>query len=157
MKIYLAIRYHSDNKNRKLIEEISSHLEAGGHEVICAVRDFESWGNNSFDPKELLLMSLRTIDSSDLVLIEATEKGMGVGIEAGYAFARSKPVMTITQDGSDLSINLQSLSSAMQVYEKVSEIKICWSVLVGPEFYDRLGATLHAQARPDLTIMSFEI
>lgn len=87
MKIYLAIKYHSNNLNRHHIESLTQHLETQGHRVICAVRDFESWGTKSFNSKELLLKAFDAIKESDLVLIEATEKGMGVGIETGYARA----------------------------------------------------------------------
>lgn len=124
MKIYLAIKFHASNKNRPLIEEISKHLEQQGHTVVCAVRDFEQWGGRSFDARELLMKTFDAIDNSDLVLIESTEKGMGVGIEAGYAFARGKPVITIAQADSDISINLQSLSSRVIRYSRVSEINL---------------------------------
>lgn len=124
VKIYLAIKFHSNNQNRPLIEALVSHLSSQGHSVICAVRDFENWGAKSFDPRELLFKSLEAIEQSDLVLIEATEKGMGVGIEAGFAFARNKKIVTIAQESSDLSINLKNLSSDLIVYSRVEEIRI---------------------------------
>lgn len=49
---------------------------------------------------------------------------MGVGIEAGFAFARKKPVVTIEKNGSDISINLKSLSSKVVFYSNVREILI---------------------------------
>lgn len=124
MKIYLAIKYHSDNLNRHLIESLTQHLQAQGHRVICAVSDFESWGSKSFDPKELLLKAFDAIKESDLVLVEATEKGMGVGIEAGYAFAQRIPIVTIAKTGSDLSTNLKNLSHRVQLYNEVAEITV---------------------------------
>jgi nucleoside 2-deoxyribosyltransferase len=68
------------------------------------------------------MMSFDAIRNSDLVLIEATEKGMGVGIEAGYAYGLGIPVVTVLKTGTDLSINLKSLSSKIIPYNDVHEI-----------------------------------
>lgn len=124
MQIYLAIKFHSDNQNRPLIEAISSHFSSQGHSVICAVRDFEKWGAKIFEPQELLFKAFKAIESSDVVLIEATEKGMGVGIEAGFAFARNIPIVTAAKHGSDISINLRSLSSKVISYSDIREITV---------------------------------
>jgi hypothetical protein len=37
MKIYLALKFHADFRNRKLIEEISERLSLQGHEVVHRV------------------------------------------------------------------------------------------------------------------------
>lgn len=124
MKIYLAIKYHSDNQNKPLIEQISSHFTGQGHSVVCAVRDFENWGEKALNPQELLFMAFKAIENSDLVLIEATEKGMGVGIEAGFAFARNIPVLTIAKPGSDISSNLRSLSKKVITYGTPTELSL---------------------------------
>lgn len=124
MQIYLAIKFHADNKNQAQIESIVNHISRQGHSVICAVKDFEKWGAKTFEPQELLFKAFEAIESSDIVLIEATEKGMGVGIEAGFAFARKKRIVTIAQHGSDISINLRSLSSKVISYSDVSEIAL---------------------------------
>lgn len=43
MKIYLALKFHADFRNRKLIEEISERLSLQGHEAIHIVaRNLES-------------------------------------------------------------------------------------------------------------------
>ncbi len=126
MNIYLAIKYHSDNQNKTFIEQISQHFENQGHSIICAARDFENWGAKSFDPQQLLFMAFKAIEKSDLVLIEATEKGMGVGIEAGFSYARNIPIITIAKQGSDISSNLRSLSQKVLIYTSPEELSLSW-------------------------------
>ncbi|HEX9925880.1 MAG TPA: hypothetical protein VGD99_24705 [Anaerolineae bacterium] len=41
------------------------------------------------------------IDSSEVVVIELSAKGVGLGIEAGYAYARRIPIVTIARTGSN--------------------------------------------------------
>lgn len=56
------------------------------------------------------------IDSSDLILIEFSEKGTGLGIEAGYGYSRKKPILVIAQEGSDISATLQGITDPILFY-----------------------------------------
>lgn len=123
MKIYFAIKYHEDNKNRELIESISDILDQYGHNSICIAKDIEKWGENSYDPRELMQISFTVIDKADLVLIEFSEKGVGLGIEAGYAKATNKPIIVICKSGSDVSDTLKGIAKEILFYEKLSDLK----------------------------------
>jgi len=58
----------------------------------------------------LIKRSFAEIDSSDVVVIELSKKGVGLGLEAGYAFARQIPIVTIAKDGADVSTTLRGIS-----------------------------------------------
>ncbi len=122
MKAYLAIKYHPDQKNRHAIEQISAALRQNGIQALCITRDLEQWGAISFPPNELMLKSFAEIDSSDLVIIELSEKGVGIGIEAGYAWANNKPIITIAQQGSDISTTLEGISHKLFRYNSFQEL-----------------------------------
>ncbi|MBI4631081.1 MAG: nucleoside 2-deoxyribosyltransferase, partial [Chloroflexi bacterium] len=79
MKIFLSIKYHPDHRNRDLIENITRALQP--HRVICIARDVEVWGEKKFEARELMQKTFEEIDSSDIVVVELSEKGVGVGIE----------------------------------------------------------------------------
>jgi nucleoside 2-deoxyribosyltransferase len=91
MKLYLAIKYYPNQQNRDQIETISSILEQQGFETVCIVQDIERWGQVHFTPAELMLKSFAEIEASDVVVIELTEKGVGVGIEAGLCLRQRHP------------------------------------------------------------------
>ncbi len=122
MRAYLAIKYHPDNANRPAIEAISDALEICGFETFCVVRDLERWGEVHFAPDELMQESFAAIDASDLVVVELTEKGVGIGIEAGYAWARGIPIVTIAQKGADISTTLRGISRAIFWYTEAAEL-----------------------------------
>ena len=48
MKVFLGIKFHSDNSNRDTIESISQVLQSCGFETVCNRRDVEKWGAVSF-------------------------------------------------------------------------------------------------------------
>jgi hypothetical protein len=124
MNIYFGIKFHADNKNRDWIESVVSHIVSQGHSVSCVVRDLEKWGEVRFDAKELMAKSFELIDQSDLVLIDLTEKGVGVGIEAGYAHAKKIPLITIAKTGSDISTTISGISGRVIFYAQASDILI---------------------------------
>jgi len=92
MKIFISIKYHADHHNRTLIEGIAHALEKHGHETACIMRDVERWGEYKFDPTELMQLTFECIRQCDGVLVELSEKWVGIGIEAGYACALGKPI-----------------------------------------------------------------
>lgn len=124
MRIYLGIKYYRDNKNRELIERLTRHLESQGHVVFCVARDLEDWGHKSLEPTLLMKKTFEFIDSTDLVLIELTEKGVGLGIEAGYAFSRGIPVITVAENGADISTTLAGISKSVIKYENIDQIEL---------------------------------
>ena len=122
MKAYIAIKYHPDNSNRSRIEQISEALARNGIESVCEVRDLEKWGEVHFSPEDLMQKSFAAIDACDLMVVDLSEKGVGVGIEAGYAWARGIPILTIARTGADISATLQGISQAVFWYETDVEL-----------------------------------
>lgn len=122
MKLYLAIKYHPSQQNRAQIEAIAGILERQGFETVCIARDVERWGQVHFTPAELMQRSFAEIEASDVVVIELTEKGVGVGIEAGYAYARGIPLVTIARKAADISETLQGISQKLFLYDDMDEL-----------------------------------
>jgi len=122
MKAYIGIKFHPDNRNRATIELLSQLLASCGFETVCVRRDLEQWGAVPFSPEALMQQTCTVIDTCDLVVIELTEKGVGLGIEAGYAYARGLPVVTIARVGADISTTLRGISTAVCLYRGATEL-----------------------------------
>lgn len=123
MKAYLAVKYHPDQRNRERIERVCGALEAAGIESACVVRDLECWGLVRFTPADLMRKSLELLDTCDLLVVELSEKGVGIGIEAGYAYAKGIPVITVAQAGADISDTLRGISRGVFTYRDEVELK----------------------------------
>ena len=122
MKVYIAIKYHVNLKNRKLIEKISNALEVNSITSCCIIRDKEQWGRKTFSAEELMEVSFKEIESSDFIIIDLSEKGVGLGIEAGYAYANGIPIITIAEEGSDISETLKGISKEVFFYKEPNEL-----------------------------------
>lgn len=124
MKAYISIKYHEDYSNKTIVDKISSILEKNGYETICIVRDIGMKEQNKYNPYELMKLTFEKIDICDLVIIDLTEKGVGLGIEAGYAYAKEIPIITIAKSGSDISETIKGISKEVFYYNNIEDLKI---------------------------------
>lgn len=114
---YLGIKFHPDQRNRDVIERISAALGEQGMSTRCVARDLELWGERSFEAPELMARTFAVIRQCPVVVIELSEKGVGLGIEAGYAFARSIPVVVLHANASHVSATLRGIATAVFTYD----------------------------------------
>lgn len=121
-KAYLAIKYYPDNQNRQLIEELDAALDQAGWSSQVAVRDLEDWGRIAFTPKELMARSLELLSACELCVVECTEKGVGVGLEAGYAHAKGIPILLLAWHGSHISTTLRGIARQIILYDSPEEL-----------------------------------
>ncbi len=132
MKAFISIKYREDNSNKDCILKISSALERNGFGTVCIARDIENWGQIELSPEELMRRTFAEIDSSHLMVVDLTEKGVGLGIEAGYAYAKKTPIVVIAKRGSDISTTLQGISQKQFLYEKFEDLVHFFEVLMIP-------------------------
>ena len=117
MKAFLSIKYFADHRNKNRIQAISSALKQNGIDSVCIARDVEKWGAVTFEPAELMARTFQEIDSCDRVVVDLTEKGVGIGIEAGYAHAKQIPIITIACQGAHISETLRGISRYVFLYD----------------------------------------
>ncbi|MDP3026736.1 MAG: nucleoside 2-deoxyribosyltransferase [Nanoarchaeota archaeon] len=119
---YLAIKFHEKNKNKELIENVSKALLGAEIQTTVMARDYEKWGEIHFLPEELMKLTFELIDKSEMLIIEFSEKGVGLGIEAGYAFSKKIPIIVIAKEGSDISNTLKGISKQIIYYKNPGEL-----------------------------------
>ena len=122
--VYFGIKYHPDNRNKGVIEEFERCFSKHGFKSFCVVRDMELWGKASFSAKEIMQETFAKIDSSDLVVIDVSEKGVGLGIEAGYAKAKGKELIVTVRKGMEVSTTISGTADRVIVYETISGIRL---------------------------------
>ncbi|MEM7736957.1 MAG: nucleoside 2-deoxyribosyltransferase [Deinococcota bacterium] len=129
MTVYLGIKYHADNSNQAKIEALTAVLTKCGVQSICIHRDVEKWGEVKLASSDLMQTTFELIDTCDVAIIDLTEKGVGLGIEAGYAYARGIPIITIAELGSDISTTLTGISESVHHYRDLRDLRQVFSKL----------------------------
>ncbi len=115
-KVCLAIKYREDLSNRQLIEDISGSLSNMDFKVTVIARDFEKWGKFQFTAEKLMDLTFQNIESADALIVEFSEKGVGLGIEAGYAYSKGVPIIVLAKKGSHISNTLSGIATEVLFY-----------------------------------------
>jgi 2'-deoxynucleoside 5'-phosphate N-hydrolase len=119
---FLSIKFHEDCGNKRLIEDICKELEKAGIKVRTIIKDYEKWGKVKFEPDKLMKITFEEIDKTDMLIVEFSEKGVGLGIESGYAYSKNKPIIVLAKEGSDISTTLKGISTNVILYKDINEI-----------------------------------
>lgn len=122
-KAYLGIKYYPDNRNRQEIESHSAIIEKSGFDAFVVVRDIEAWGEIKLSPEELMRSSFAHLKESSICILECSVKGVGLGVEAGYAHAHAIPVLILSRKGVEVSTTLKGLASSVEYYDQISDLE----------------------------------
>ncbi len=123
MKAFLSIKYYDDMKNRQLMEKICFELENKGISVFLFARDVQNYGPCKLTGKEVMNIAFNEIKKSDILIVEASEISIGVGIEAGVAYANNIPIYTIAQRDAYVSNSIKGISKKSFFYDIPEDLK----------------------------------
>jgi len=122
MKMFLSIKFHEDGSNSELIKNIISSSKKSNNEMVSIFTDYENEGKKHFEPKELMQITFVAINSCEILIVEFSQKGVGLGIEAGYAFAKGIPVYVVAKVGSEISDTLKGISKEIFFYNAIEDL-----------------------------------
>lgn len=117
---YIAISYSQRNELAEELTVIKEVLVASGISPFVFIERFQ------FDPsqeKEMMQETMRQLDTADLLIAETSDKAIGIGIEAGYAKAKGKPVIYLRNKKADHSTTLSGISDQQVIYENSIDLK----------------------------------
>lgn len=135
-KAYFGIKFYEDHSNRTEVESITAVLNTAGIQTVCIASDVEKWGSVQLSLPELMERTFAEIDQADMVILEMSEKGVGLGIEAGYAAAKGKQLIVLIKEGGELSGTMKGIADVVITYEKPEEI--VFPVGIGNEARERI-------------------
>jgi nucleoside 2-deoxyribosyltransferase len=126
MKAYIAISYAGRYQLKDELETICHALKDEGIESFVFVNQYQ------FRPEEEKLMmqqAMKEIDHCDILIAAASEKAIGIGIEAGYAKGKGKTVIYIRQEAAPHSTTLSGISDHQIIYSDLhhlsDQLSIC--------------------------------
>jgi len=121
MKAFLSIKFWGDDRNRGDVEAVIDAMERAGLRVFCFVRDAEEWGKYRFKPEEMMRMTIKQIDQSDLVVANVADWPIGVGVECGYACAKGILIICICPTDAKIANTVAGLARHVIKYRSYDD------------------------------------
>lgn len=117
---YISISFSKKEFLRKEIASIADTL------TRFKIQPHVFVSNYSFNPsqeKEMMQQAMNDIDHCDLLIAETSDKGIGIGIEVGYAKAKGKPVIYIRHNNAEHSTTVSGISDFQIVYTDAGDLE----------------------------------
>ena len=120
MHAYIVI---SRAKRSSFQKEVDAILEALKQYSITSLIFIDNYHFTPSQEKEMMEQAFAEIDKADLLIAEVSDKAIGIGVEAGYAKAKNKPVVYIRNEDAEHSTTVAGTSDYVIIYEDAEDLK----------------------------------
>ncbi len=120
MRAYISISYQKRRSLNTAITAIMTVLEEHQIESLVFV------DQHKFEPEqeqEMMQAAIASLEQCDLLIAETSHKGIGIGIEAGFAKAKKKPVVYLRHKESEHSTTLSGVSDYRVIYKSTDDLQ----------------------------------
>lgn len=132
IRAFLSLKFYEGDASKKLVDDITDALaKVNIHTFVC-VRDIEKYGEvkgldmENFMPK----YAFPEMEVSDIMIIEYSEAGAGLGMGADHAYCHGVPLYLIAKRGSKISTTVNSVAEKVIFYDEVSDITKAFQELI---------------------------
>lgn len=120
MKAYIAV---SSSKREQVEKELNAIAETLKQFNTTACVFVDNYKFTAEQEAQMMRQAMQEIDSCDILIAELSYKAIGVGIELGYAKAKSKPVIYLRKKDSDHSTTASGISDYSIIYTNIVDLQ----------------------------------
>ena len=120
MRANISVSFSKRQAFNSAISAIVDVLSKFGVEPLIFV-DMYHFGFG--EEKQMMQQAMLDIDRSSLLIAETSDKGIGIGIEVGYAKAKNKPIIYLRQSSAAHSTTTAGISDYQIVYDDPAHLK----------------------------------
>lgn len=120
-RVFVSYSYSNRDKYKDVHKILKEYLHSKGVSVYAFVFDF----TDTLSDFKMMQSALNEIDKSDMILVELTNKSVGVGVEAGYAKAKDKVVIYLHRKDSELQQTVNGIADYVIPYSTGDDI-VTW-------------------------------
>ena len=121
---FMSLKFHDGEEDKIKIDKLTEALLKAGIKNTVMARDVEKYGDATLPKGKKLMIdyAFPAMKASDMIIIEFSEKGVGLGIGAGYCYANNVPIYVIAKTGSDISLTMENLATKVIFYNDYNDI-----------------------------------
>jgi len=120
MKAYISVSF---NKRKLVDKEITAIVDTLNEFKISSFVFVDNYKFDLTQERQMMQQAMADIDNCDILLAETSDKGIGIGIEAGYAKAKQKTVIYLRQKDKEHSTTVSGISDFQIFYIDTTDLK----------------------------------
>jgi nucleoside 2-deoxyribosyltransferase len=119
MKAYISASFSKRSVLENEIAVIKKTLIENGISPFVFVDEYLF---ETSQEQEMMQLALKEIDDCDLFIAETSIKGIGIGVEAGYAKAKNKTIFYLRNSASSHSTTISGISDFRIIYQNAQDL-----------------------------------
>jgi nucleoside 2-deoxyribosyltransferase len=120
MTAYISVSF----SKRKLVDkELSTIIETLNKYKIEPFIFVDNYKFDLTQERQMMQQAMTDIDNCDILIAETSNKGIGIGIEVGYAKAKGKPIIYVRQKEAEHSTTVSGISDFQIVYSDTNDLQ----------------------------------
>lgn len=120
MVAYISVSF---SKRKFLKDEFNTLNETLNEFQITPFVFVDHYNFNNDQEKEMMEQAVNDIDNCQILIAEVSEKGIGIGVEVGYAKALGKTIIYMRNTNSEHSTTVSGISDYQIVYKDLNDLK----------------------------------
>lgn len=120
MKAYLSVSFSARKLLEQSLNSCKNELIKFGIEPFIFVDHYQF---SIADEKTMMEQAMIDIQKSDILLAETSKKGIGIGIEVGYAKALGKDIIYLRHEDSEHSTTVSGISDYQIIYSSKIDLE----------------------------------
>ena len=120
MQAYISISFSKKNELEKEVQAIKNALGKFGISGFVFVDEYQF---SAKEEKEMMQKAMEDVEKSAILIAEVSEKGIGIGIEVGYAKAKNIPVIYVRNSSSEHSTTVSGIADFKIIYENEIDLE----------------------------------
>jgi len=128
MTAYIAISF---SRRKWMDKEIAAMMDTLNEFKIASFVFVDTYKFDLTQEHQMMQQAMAHLDQCDILLAETSEKGIGIGIEVGYAKAKGKPVIYLRQKDAEHSSTVSGISDFQVIYLDTNDLKKKLGAILG--------------------------
>ena len=120
MQAYISISFSKRKELEKEVQAIKNALQKCGISGFVSVDEYQF---SAKQEKKMMQNAIEDIEKSAILIAETSEKGIGIGIEVGYAKAKNIPVIYMRNSKSEHSTTVSGIADFSIIYSDEKDLE----------------------------------